>query len=199
VQLREWHAARANGGRSGDATAARSQPSRFHEVLLQICQQHALPSLAVLTVFKHLSDAALPISDAAYVCVLRVLVHNAQPPAGSADDLRIATKVLGKMAEEGLDLATTREYDPVMTGLASHGLVEEALELMDTAVYANATPALATFTAVRDRSTLARPQQPLGSELTEIPPTICRDGNGGGAQVVWACEREGELRVASEV
>eukprot|EP01047_Picozoa_sp_COSAG01_P145762 COSAG01_NODE_78159_length_150_cov_416.274510_1_plen_28_part_01 len=28
---------------------------------------------------------------------------------------------------------------------------------MDTAVYADATPALATFTAVRDRSALARP------------------------------------------
>jgi hypothetical protein len=137
--MREWYSSRNND-------TGQTKPSRFHEILLKQCEEHKLPSLAALTVFKNLCDAALPRNEHAYGHVLRVLCNNGQPP-GVVDDLNVAVKVLKKMEEEGFEL-TTDEFDQVIRGFAAHGQLESALETADYAVLVNTNPALETFEKV---------------------------------------------------
>jgi hypothetical protein len=75
-------------------------------------------------------------------------IDNPKPPAGMVEDLRVAAQVLRKMEEENFDLASEKEYDAVIIGLAAHHVVDEALELADRAFYSDATPSLVTLIAV---------------------------------------------------
>ena len=150
------------------------KPSRFHEILLKQCEEHKLPSLAALTVFKNLCDAALPRNEQAYGHVLRVLCNNGQPP-GVVDDLNVAVKVLKKMEEEGFTL-TANEFDQVIRGLAAHGQLESALETADYAVLVNTNPSLESFEQVL-RACEANGDLRVASEMfklldaAEMPPS----------------------------
>ena len=165
--LREWYSSRNND--SGQV-----KPSRFHEILLKQCEEHKLPSLAALTVFKNLCDAALPRNEQAYGHVLRVLCNNGQPP-GVVDDLNVAVKVLKKMEEEGFTL-TANEFDQVIRGLAAHGQLESALETADYAVLVNTNPSLESFEQVL-RACEANGDLRVASEMfklldaAEMPPS----------------------------
>ena len=138
---------------------------RFHEILLQQCEEHMLPSLAALTVFKHLADAALPRNEGAYLHVLRVLCNNGQPP-GVIDDLHVAVKVLRKMEDEGMD-PSAAEYGEVVSGFGRHGELESALETADHAVYAGVTPALEVFEGLLEACAQAGDQR-VASELFKL-------------------------------
>lgn len=165
--LREWYSSRNND-------TGQTKPSRFHEILLKQCEEHKLPSLAALTVFKNLCDAALPRNELAYGHVLRVLCNNGQPP-GVVDDLDVAVKVLKKMEEEGYTL-TSDEFDHVICGFAAHGQLDSALETADYAVFVDIVPTLDAFVKVLQACETSGDLR-VASEMfklldaAEIPPT----------------------------